>query len=209
MKNLLRTMAVITGAFAFGSASAIPVTLNFTADNEVRSGGLCDDMSCLVGTSWGNLGTLSNANNWTRSDSISLDLAPGTYWFTWHVINYGTGSTRNPVGLLAEILTPDAANYSSEGWEYSVNRAPGSWAATTSYLANGAANIWTQVNNGPVAGISSNAQWIWSNNNFNAQQDNSLWIRTSITVSVPEPATIGLLGLTLLGSGFLSYRRRR
>ena len=207
MKTIHKISITLAALFACGTASAIPVTLNFTADNEVRSGGLCNDMSCLVGTSWGNLGTLVNANNWTRSDSITVDLAPGTYWFTWQVVNYGNGGPRNPAGLLAEIIAPNATNFSSGAWEYSANRTPGTWAATTEYGANGANNIWTQVNRGPIAGISTNAVWIWSGNNFAGNQDNSLWIRTSITIS--EPATLALLGLALIAAGFARRQFRK
>jgi hypothetical protein len=207
MKTNYKISIALAAFLAFGTASAVPVTVNFTADNEVRSGGLCSDMSCLTGTFWGALGPTANLADWTRSDSITVDLAPGTYWFSWQVINFGTGGSRNPAGLLAEIIAPNASNASTGAWEYSPNRSAGSWAATTEYGANGANNIWTQVNRGRIAGISTNAAWIWSGNNFSANQDNSLWIRTSITIT--EPATLLLLGLALMGAGVARRRYRK
>lgn len=209
-KYLYRLFAglVLTGGF-MTSVHAIPVTINMTADNIASVGGLCADASCQSNTGWNALngGPLgSDRRNWMRPSSLTIDLGPGTYYFAWRVRNVGGRSPYNPAGLLAEILWDGNANYSSSGWEV-FNRNTGVFLANaTDYGLNGGANIWTNVNRGPIAGISTNASWIYTANNF-ANADRSAWFRTSITItSVSEPAVLGLFGIGLIG---LAMARRK
>ena len=106
----------------------------------------------------------------------------------------------------AEILWDGNANYSSSDWEI-YNAVNGNFLAyATEYGFNGASNIWTNVNGGAaVSGISTNANWIYTANNFEFA-DEYAWIRTSITV-VPEPSIIALFGLGLLGLGFARRKK--
>ncbi|MCB1845703.1 MAG: PEP-CTERM sorting domain-containing protein [Halioglobus sp.] len=165
-------------------------------------------MSCMDGTGWSSLGSTPNLSDWRASDSVSLDLDAGTYWFAWRVSNVIPGGSSNPAGLLAEILWSGGSNVSSSAWEVSDDHS--NWSAATSYGSNGGANIWTSVNGGPVAGIGTDANWLWTSYNNNIEMDNTAWFRTSVTISqvqVPEPGTLALLGLGLAGIGF--SRRRK
>ena len=204
-KRYLKVIAAILLIFGFGAAHATLVTVNMTADNAIISGGLCNDAGCTGGTLWTTLGTPTNLNDWTQSDTVVLDLGAGTHHFAWLVENFGAGSEGNPAALLAEILWDGNANYSSSDWEVFDVSNGALLENATEYGLNGGNNIWNIVNGGPVSGISGNANWIYTSNNF-VGADATAWIRTSITV--PEPATLTLFGLGLLGVG-LSRRRRR
>jgi hypothetical protein len=135
---------------------------------------------------------------------MTLNLSAGTYYFAWYVTNSGNASNGNPAGLLAEILWDGNANYSSSSWEV-YDQSNGNFLANaTEYGVNGGNNIWGNNLGGPVSGISTNANWIYTANNF-ANADGSAWFRTSI--SVPEPGILGLFGMGLLGLGMARRKR--
>ncbi len=212
-KSILKLTAVFIGAFGLiGQANADPITLTFTADNIVTTGGLCINMNCQAGDPWSSLGAVPNLNNWTVADSVTVDLGAGTHWFVWYVDNVGQGSATNPAGLLAEIVWGGGTNASSSAWEVTTNvNNPGSWVAATSYGNNGGNNIWTNNLGGPVAGISGDAEWLWTRRNFSREMNQFAAIRTSVTIvtAVSEPGTLALLGLSLLAIGYAGRRRVR
>ncbi len=211
MNKLSKTLAVGALALSAASAQATLVEVSFTGDNIIADGGLCSSMACTGGTGWSSIGTVSNLSNWRTADRVSLDLGPGTYWFAWSVENSGNNGPSNPAGFLAEILWDGYVNSSSSGWDVSTNNRS-SWRAATEYGANGGTNVWTNANGGnPIDGISTSANWLWSQYNSSNEMFSSGWFRTSITIAeataVPEPGTLALFGLGLLGAGFARRRK--
>lgn len=202
MRHLTRALLAVFTLTLSAGAFAIPVTIDYTADNAVLQGYVCTDSTCTTADSVFADGSEANANDWTNADTAVLDLAPGTYWIGFIARNFiepppGPG---NPAGILAQILWQGFSNVSSSAWDVTTDLA--SWTSATQWAQNGT-GVW----GGNLLGeISSDAHWLWNNVNFSSDTLPNLGFRTSITV-VPEPGTLGLLGLGLLG--LVTTRRRR
>lgn len=202
IKQFISTLALAAGISS--SAHALPITINMTADNNIAGGGLCTNSSCTSINNWSSLGaSTANFNNWQRSSTVNLNLSAGTHYFAWNIQNYGAPSSGNPAGLLAEILWNNGANYSSSNWEIFNINTGSLIEQAREYGANGGNNIWRNVNGGPISGISTNANWIYTSRNFSNAPSNA-WIRTSVTITeVSEPATLAMMGLGLAILGFV------
>lgn len=208
IQKSLGLMALITLA---GTAHAVPVTVTYTADNVVNFAVVCATPTgpgpCQGGGPTLALG--DEYNDWTSADTASIDLAPGQYWFTFVVENVGGVSNGNPGAFLAEIGGAVWGNtLTSSAWQVDVDRptqfpSNATWESATEYGANGTA-IWGNVLGGPIAGISTDAQWIWDFTNVEGAER----ITVRGLVNVPEPGTLALLGLGLMGMG-MSRRKAK
>jgi hypothetical protein len=206
---LLLTSAIL--ALAATDASAT-FTVTYTGDNVVSS--WFQNGGAPVAQSPG-----PNATNWRLADTSTLSLGVGDYQIIFRVNNLGGPSEGNPAGFLAEVTGSGISGdlTTSIDWEYSLT-APSAadptnfdaltWTAATSYGNNGGSNIWTSVHGGPISGISTSAEWIWSENNFNdPYTDGEMYLRGHFRV-VPEPTSVSVIGLGLLGFGWVMRRKR-
>jgi hypothetical protein len=222
MKKLLSFFCAISVVFCFSAVcSAIPITFTYTSDNTIVAAWYQQDGASPQALSLG-----PNSNNWTLADTATIGpLAGHPYQIIWQCENSGSPSDGNPGGFLGEMsVSPDftvASLLSSAQWEVAFvnNMTPPSdfdtltWLSATEYGTNGSANIWG-TNYGTITGISTNAQWIWTQHNF-ADQDapatgNSVYVKLELTPTptiTPEPSTFLLLALGMLG--FVGIIRRK
>ncbi len=185
---------------------AVPINMSFTADNVVEFYLLGDVSS--GGTALQAYGDSANDLNWKTANSATIDLAPGKYDLIFQVSNIGSAGSGNPAGFLAEINGTSSGDVLTDSsWlaaAATFNPANAVFdVSATEYGNNGGANIWTAVNPGPIAGISTSAQWIWDASN--TQSPETIFLKTSF--SVPEPSILVLLGGGLIGLSLVRSRR--
>ncbi len=208
-----KTIGFLTGLFLIGTigiANAATITTNFTGDNIV-------DALYLDGTEVP-FASVNNLDDWTAFDSVTLDLTDNqNHQLVWQVSNLNgvrptnahPSTGNNPAAFLGDI-TGDivgGTHFSSSSWLVSTSNGPlgdfndpaWSWASATTFGDNSNdPNIWRDI-----AGISGASNWIWSSG-----ADVSVFIRADFTTAgaaapVPEPATMILLGVGLMGiAGF-------
>jgi hypothetical protein len=228
-RSVISLAGILAGVLLIGvsSGSAVPITVTFTGDNVVgawyQNGGAPIDLGLDPLTD-------STLANWQVADSRTIDLGPGTYQLIWCVVNSDTvnAPANNPGAFLAEISAHPSISFqqgsflTSTSWEVALVRnsltAPTDFNALTWNMAslaqepdsaNGGSNIWTSVNHGAIAGISTSAQWIWTDLNFAdpGAPDANDAVYFKVTVSIPDASTLFLLGSACL-VGFAGARRR-
>ena len=185
---------VITGANSGTVAEDGTVTtaeLAYTSDNVTNAWYLNGESQALG----------PNAGTWTRTDTTTVLLpSTGSYQVVFDLSNSGTPTRGNPAGLLVEISGQDVTGdlLTSGNWEWapyqSVQPIQGvfdfsslSWSTVSTYGSNGVSPWGTRPS------ISSQAEWIWSDNNFNSNTDARIFLRANIQAD-PEDGSLTATG---------------
>ncbi|WP_332876956.1 PEP-CTERM sorting domain-containing protein [Massilia sp. S19_KUP03_FR1] len=193
LRSLLLKSALVLSASAAlcASATAGVLTTKVSVDN---------GFSAYLSTTNNTLGTtFSSANDWYTVTRGSVTLGTLAQYYL-HIAAYDQGGVA---GMLGAFSLADSGYHFANGTTSLLTGSnlitanttgfTGAYTATTSYGANGVAP-W-----GSLAGISSSAQWIWSgNNDFNDRSYFTIAILKDAPSNVPEPGSLGLLGLGLL-----------
>lgn len=208
MNNTLRSrlsksaLALAACATFCASATAGVLTTKISVDN-----GFWAYLSATNNTD----GTVfSSANNWYTVTSGSVTLGSLDQYYL-HIAAYDQGGVA---GMLGSFSLANSGYHFANGTTSlltgsslitaNTSGAAAAYAATTSYGANGV-TPW-----GNMAGISSSAQWIWSgNNDVNNKSYFSIALLKDAPAKMPEPGSLGLLGLGLLALTRVATKSRK
>jgi hypothetical protein len=194
------TFAAVTALAFAASASATTLTTKLAVDN---------GFTAYLSTSDSSTGTqFSVGHDWPTVVTGTVELGTAAKYFL-QVAAYDDGGSA---GLLGEFSLAGTGYHFADG---STTVLTGSNLLSGNVIGfNGAYSaLWNIGQNGvqpwnTVAGIDAAAQWVWSGaNDFENFTFLSLEILADAPADVPEPASLGLMGLGLLALSRIRARK--
>lgn len=193
MKKILSTL-LVAATCAFGvatNANAALISIEFTTDNVLRSGGVCETEACTSYMAGFEIpDTLPGLSSWQQmSYYVFPELSDGTYHLAFEVSNVGSAGSGNPGAFLATINSLYGTWMTDSQWEVFDGQTGDFISYATEYGQYGVRPWNTRVDG------DSDATWIWDSTNIEGAE--TIWLRTSVHVN--EPSMLALLGLGLIG----------
>jgi MSHA biogenesis protein MshQ len=188
---IVKSALILSASVAFcASASATVLTTKISVDNGFTA--YLSDANTTAGVKF------SSGNDWGVVTASTYTLGSLSQYYL-HIAATDAGGVA---GLLGQFSLDSGYHFANgttsllTGSNLITANTTGfanAYTATTSYGVNGV-SPW-----GTLAGISSSAQWVWSGNNeYNDVSYFTIAILKDAPANVPEPGSLGLLGLGLL-----------
>ena len=190
----------VLGFAALVTSTAASATL-LTAKTNIDNG-----YSMYISTSDNVQGTLfGSGNNWYNTFTNTTTLAAGTDYFL-HIFAYDQGGIAGFLGQFN--LSGSDHTFSNSLTSLATNTT--NWTGNNSGWGSSGSLVDLGVNGSGVWGsaytsaVSTSARWIWAGN---ADSNNTAYFSTKISAKVPEPSSVFLFSLGLLGLGFMRFRK--